>query len=65
MSVIRDSRFVVDKDEFKWVEKLTLVLLYTFSRKFQPKKTPLKLIKYSVVDAQVIKYFNLGDVHFS
>ena len=25
---------------------------------------PLKLIKYSVVDAQLIKYFNLGDVYF-
>ena len=25
---------------------------------------PLKLIKYSVVDAQLIKYFNLGDAYF-
>ena len=27
-------------------------------------KMPLKLIKYSVVDAQLIKYFKLGDVYF-
>ena len=36
-----------------------------FQESFNPNKTPLKLIKYSVVDAQLIKYFNLGDVDFS
>ena len=25
---------------------------------------PVKLINYSVVDAQIIKYINLGDVYF-
>ena len=35
-----------------------------FEESFNRKKTPLKLIKYSVVDAQLIKYFNLGDVYF-
>ena len=32
---------------------------------FNPNEMPLKLIKYSVVDAQLMKYFNLGDVYFS
>ena len=32
---------------------------------FNPNKMPLKLIKYSVVDAQLINYFNLRDVYFS
>ena len=36
-----------------------------FQESFNVNKTPLKLIKYSVVDAQLIKYFNLGDVYFS
>ena len=49
---------------------LTLVLLdpdidplYVF-KKISTKKNALKLIKYSVVDAQLINYFNLGDVYF-
>ena len=36
-----------------------------FQESFNPNKMPLKLIKYSVVDAQLIKYFNLGAVYFS
>ena len=36
-----------------------------FQKSFNPNKMPLKLIKYSVVDAQLIKYFNSGDVYFS
>ena len=36
-----------------------------FQESFNPNKMPLKLIKYSVVDAQLIKYFNLGDFYFS
>ena len=36
-----------------------------FQERFNPNKMPLKLIKYSVVHAQLIKYFNLGDVYFS
>ena len=35
-----------------------------FQESFNPMKMPLKLIKYSVVDAQLIKYFKLGDVYF-
>ena len=35
-----------------------------FQESFNPNKMPLKLIKYSVVDAQLIKYFHLGDVIF-
>ena len=34
-----------------------------FQESLNRNKTPLKLIKYSVVDAQLIKYFNLGDVY--
>ena len=49
--------------------KLTPVLLdpdiIRFQQSFNPNKMPLKMIKYSVVDAQLIKYFNLGDVDFS
>ena len=33
--------------------------------RFSPNKMPLKFIKYPVVDAQLIKYFNLGDIYFS
>ena len=36
-----------------------------FQESFNQNKMPLKLIKYSVVDAPLIKYFNLGDVYFS
>ena len=36
-----------------------------FQESFNPNKMSQKLIKYSVVDAQLIKYFNLGDVYFS
>ena len=36
-----------------------------FQENLNPYKMPLKLIQYSVVDAQLIKYFNLGDVYFS
>ena len=36
-----------------------------FEESFNLIKMPLKLIKYSVVDAQLIEYFDLGDVYFS
>ena len=36
-----------------------------FQASLHPNKMPLKMIKYSVVDAQLIKYFNLTDVYFS
>ena len=36
-----------------------------FQESSNPNKMQLKLIKYSVVEAQLIKYFNLGDVYFS
>ena len=36
-----------------------------FQESFNPNTMSLKLIKYSVADAQLIKYFNLGDVYFS
>ena len=36
-----------------------------FQASLNPNSKPLKLIKYSLVDAQLIKYFNLGDVYFS
>ena len=36
-----------------------------FQGSLNPNKMPLKLMKYSVVDAELIKYFNLGDVYFS
>ena len=36
-----------------------------FEDSFNPNKMPLKLIKYSVVDTQLVENFNLGDVYFS